>query len=124
MNRPTRGNAAWARPSTSSTEAGSLQLGGELLDLPAGLLELIERRGVGDAEIGPQAEGAAVHHGDAFLVQKLGDEVLVGRDHSSRRRLLADRPRAGRIDIERAFQLRALLVLGLAEHRHKRSWIT
>ena len=96
----------------------SPQLGGELLDLLARLFELLERRRVGDAEVRALAEGGSVHDGDALRIQKLGDEILVVLDHLARRRFPADRARAGRIDIERAFRLRALQMLRLAEHRH------
>src|SRR6185437_11119663 len=101
-----------------STRAPSPQLGGELLNLLARLLELIERGGVGDTEVRPLAEGRALNRRDAFLIQKLGDEVLVRSDHLAGRRRSADRAGAGRIDIERALRLRALQVLRLAEHRH------
>jgi hypothetical protein len=59
----------------------SPQFGGELLDLLARLLELLERRCIGDAEVRPLAEGGSVHDGHALRVQKLGDEILVGFNH-------------------------------------------
>src|SRR5271165_5656953 len=62
------------------------QLGGELLDLLARLFELLQRSRVRDAEVRAQAEGAAVHNGDALLLQKRSDKILVGLDHGARRR--------------------------------------
>src|SRR6185437_7612381 len=98
-----------------STRAPSPQLGGELLNLLARLLELIERGCIGDAEVRPLAERRALNRRDALLFEKLGDEVLIRSDHLARRRSSADRLRAGRIDIERPLRLRALQVLGLPQ---------
>jgi dihydroxy-acid dehydratase len=40
-----------------------------------------------------EPEGRSVHHGNAFRLEKLAAEILVGRDPTPRRRLLADRIR-------------------------------
>ena len=72
---------AAAAPRPTAAAPRSPQLGGELLDLLARLFELLERRRIGDAEVRALAEGGSVHDGDAFRVQKLGDEVLIGFDH-------------------------------------------
>src|SRR5271166_1503202 len=104
-------------PGTQSAPTPSPQLGGKLLDLLAGVLELAERGRGGDAEVRAGAEGRTVHHRDARLLEKLGDEVLVRSDHMARRRRLTDRFGDRRIDVERALRLRACDVLRLVQHR-------
>src|SRR5262249_19336000 len=93
------------------------QVSAEALDAAAGLFQVLGLGGVGDAERRAVAERRALHHRDALGLQKLGDEVLVGRKLLAGRRGLAHRTGAGRIDVERAFRLRALEAVGLVEHR-------
>ena len=48
-----------------------------------------------------QPERGAMHDRDPLGLQQVFDEILVGPDQLAVRRLLAQRPGAGRIDIER-----------------------
>src|SRR5262249_31905957 len=61
-------------------------------------------------------KGRALNHGDAFGLQKLGDEILVGVDPVPRRGGLAHGPGARGINVERSFRLRAFYALRLVEH--------
>src|SRR6185437_17074719 len=71
------------------------------LDAAAGLAQRLGRGGVGDAEMGRQAEGHALHHRDALGGEQVLDEVRVVLDRLALGRALAERAGAGRIDIER-----------------------
>src|SRR6266446_5558351 len=110
------------RPLSSPTPASCyrftvlLQIPAEPLDAPTGFFQIFGPGRVGDAERRAGAECGALHHGDPFGVEQLGDEVLVGLQPFAGRRQLADRPAAGRIDIERALRLRAGDAFRLVEH--------
>src|SRR6185437_6594648 len=93
-----------------------LQVPAEALDAGAGLFERGRRCRIRDAERRADAEWRALHHRDAFGFEKLGDEVLVGGELLTGRRGLAHGAGARRIDIERAFRLRAADAVGLIEH--------
>src|SRR3954470_13230908 len=92
------------------------QIAAEALDALAGVFEVRGLGRIGDAECRAEAEGRTLHHRDAFGLEQLGHEGLVIVDHLARRRGLADRAGAGRIDVERAFGAWALDALGLVEH--------
>ena len=51
-----------------------------------------------------QPEGGAMHDRDPLGLQQIVDEILVALDRLAVRRALAERPGAGRIDVERAFR--------------------
>src|ERR1700733_15965373 len=53
------------------------QIAAEALDARAGLFKRRGRGRVGNAERGTYAERRTLHHGHAFRLQKLVDEVLV-----------------------------------------------
>src|SRR5262245_54495673 len=82
----------------------------EPLDAPAGILENLGRRRIGQPEIRPKPEGGAVHHRDALGFEQLGNEVLVRLDRVAGWGLAADRLGARRIDVERSFRHGALQV--------------
>src|SRR3546814_406177 len=122
---PRRISAARARASWSSSRASidktlytmsrlhheQALVGQGLAGLPdarASLLQRLGRGRVGHPEVGRQAEGLALHRGDADRLQQVGDEVLVGLDHLAVRRLLADAAGAGGIDVEGPFRLMAV----------------
>src|SRR6266567_6658596 len=94
------------------------QIATKALDAFAGVLEIGGLGGVGNAECRAEPERRTLHHRDAFVLQKLGDEILVVGDHLARRRSLADGAGAGRIDVERTLRPRTIDALGLIEHRH------
>src|SRR4051794_36754373 len=94
----------------------SAQIAAEALNALAGVFEVRGLGRVGDAESRAEAESRTLHHGDAFGLQKFGDELLVVSDHIARRRFPADRTSAGRIDVERAFRPRAFDAIGLVQH--------
>src|ERR1700753_1265652 len=95
------------------------QISAEALDALAGVLEVRGLGGVGNPECRPQPERRPLHHGDALVLQQLGDEILVVADHLAGRRGFADGSGAGRIDVERALRPRAFDPLGLVEHRDR-----
>src|SRR5262249_13953020 len=94
----------------------STQVGAEPLDAFAGLLQRRCCGRVGNPERRAYSERRPLHHRDAFSVQKLSDEILVGLDGVARRGSLAHGAGAGRIDVERALRLRTLDALRLVEH--------
>lgn len=67
------------------------EAGGEALDAVARVFEQFRLRRIGNAEVGAEAEGRAVHHGHALLMQELGDELFVGRQHLAALGLFAHR---------------------------------
>src|SRR5438270_13285191 len=97
----------------SRAAARLAQIPAEALDAPAGFLEVFGPGRIRNAERRTDTEGRALHHRDAFAVQQLGDEVLVGRELFSIRRSAAHGAGAGRIDIKRALGARAFDALGL-----------
>src|SRR5229473_5629641 len=104
-------NARWRRRAAALFErrAGAL-------DARAGVAQRFGRGGVGDAEMGRQTEGHALHHRDALGIEQILDEIGVGFDRLALGRALAERAGAGGIDIERALRPRALDALGAVEH--------
>src|SRR5882757_1074489 len=95
---------------------GLFQIAAESLDAAAGLFEILGLGRVGNPERRPKAERRTLHHRDAFGLEQLGDEILVIAELLASRRRLADRARAGRIDVESTFRPRALDAIGLVEH--------
>src|SRR5882672_6329805 len=80
------------------------QIAAKSLDALAGFLEIGSLGGVGNPERRAQPECGTLHHRDAFVLQKLGDEILVIGNQLAGRRGLADGAGAGRIDVERALR--------------------
>src|SRR5581483_5810050 len=95
-----------------------LQISAEPLDPRTRLLKRAGRGGVGDAERRADAEWRALHHRHPLRLEELGDEILVGLECLAGRRGLADRARAGRIDVESVLRPRTLQAAGLVQHRH------
>src|SRR4051812_38419110 len=62
------------------TDPASLQCLAGADDPRAGFLQRLGRGRVGDAEVGREAEGRALHRGDTFRFQQIGHEIVVGRD--------------------------------------------
>src|SRR5260370_42113740 len=90
-NDETHKNEAHFREPRSSLCRTSLsQIAAEALDAFAGVLEIGGLGRVGNAERRSEPERRALHHRDAFVFQKLGDEILVVGDHLARRRSLAE----------------------------------
>src|SRR5690606_1693817 len=58
----------------------SAQAGAEALDAAAGVFQHLGGGGVGDAKIGLEPEGRALHHRDALLVEQRGAEIGVAGD--------------------------------------------
>src|SRR5690606_36837211 len=87
---------------------GSAEFRASLLDAVAGADQFLLVRGVGDAEMRRQAKGLAIHHRDGLAVQEIDHEVEIAVDDVALRRALADDARAARIDVERAFDARAM----------------
>src|ERR1043165_1455137 len=107
-------------PSRAAKDGAKLwlfQIPAESLDAAAGFLQVLGLGRIGNAERRADAERRALHHRDAFGVEQLGDEVLVGAEFLAARRRLAHRAGAGRIDVERAFRPRTLHAARLVEHR-------
>src|SRR5262249_55998988 len=103
--------------SPDGTETSALlQVPAEALDAAAGLLQRRRRGGVGDAERRSEPEGRALHHGDAFVLQELGDEILVGFELLAGQRGLAHGPAARPIALEHALPLRPLHTFALLAH--------
>src|SRR5579883_1717182 len=75
----------WSRrrpiEATGIWRSGLLQRGAGTLDALARLGQRLIRGGVGDAEIGRQAEGHALDHGNTFRFEQIVDEVAVGLEH-------------------------------------------
>src|SRR6266566_3847036 len=94
------------------------QIAAKALDAFAGVLEIGSLGRVGNAERRAEPERRALHHRNALVLQKLGDEIIVVGDHLARRRSLADGAGAGRIDVECTLRPRTIDALGLIEHRH------
>src|SRR5216684_940360 len=86
------------------------------LDARARLGQRLGRGRVGDAEMRAEAKGRPLHHRDALRLEEIFDEVAVVRDPLALRRRAADRPGAGRVDVEGALRLGAEQPLGLVEH--------
>src|SRR5271156_1929374 len=80
----------------ASLENALSQIAAKSLDALAGLFEIGGLGGVGDPERGPKSERGSLHHGNALVLQKLGDEILVIADQLAGRRGLADSAGAGR----------------------------
>src|SRR2546430_9144899 len=115
MDLGARGARGLAR---TTAEYGSAQVAAEALDPAAGLFEVLGLGRIGNAERRRRAEGRALHHRDAFRLQQLGDEILVGLELLARWRRSADRARARGIHVERAVGFRAVDAAGLVEHGH------
>src|SRR5215471_758556 len=96
---------------------GLLQVAAEALDAPAGLLNQLGVGGIGNAECGAKAERGALDDRDAFGLQQLSHEVLVGLEQLAAWRRLAHGSRTGRIHVERALRLRTMDALCLVQHR-------
>ena len=65
---------------TAEVVVPSVQIVAEALDARAGLFENFGRGRVGDAEIRAEPERRAVHDRDAFRLEQLAAEILVGLD--------------------------------------------
>jgi hypothetical protein len=66
------------------------QIAAEALDTLAGIFEIGRLGRIGNPESRSQSKGRALHDGNAFALQQLGDEVFVIADQLARRRGLAD----------------------------------
>src|ERR1700722_20009223 len=62
------------------------QIAAKALDAFAGVFEIGGLGGVRDAECRSKPERRALHHRDAFRLQKLGDEIFVIGEHLAGRR--------------------------------------
>src|SRR6478736_8040287 len=116
--RPAKNEARFREPRSSPCWTSLSQIAAKALDAFAGVLQIGSPGRVGNAERRAEPERRALHHRDAFVFQKLGDEILIVGDHLARRRSLADGAGAGRVDIESPLRSRAIDPLGLVEHRH------
>src|SRR6185437_1863751 len=101
---------------TRPKSLGSAETRTKALDTPAGLLQCLDAGRVGDAEERREPERRPMRDGNPLLLEQRRGELLVIADTLARLRALADHARAVRIDVERAFGLRAGEALGLIQH--------